>query len=98
SPVSRDNPAARERCARLYRSAAPLAHRTDRLGSRGLKGVQRGSSLVGVGGRIVVLRGRTGEIISEPDDPGGPNDGPPAVLENRAHAHREHAPGLAQGN
>src|SRR5438270_834951 len=68
----------------------PLAHSTDRLGCRGLESVQRGSGLIIVGGRIIVLGAGPGEIIGEPDDPGGPDERPPAVLENRAGAHRDH--------
>src|SRR6478752_3347472 len=39
----------------------------------------------------VVLRGRPCEIIGEPDDTGGPDQGHPAAPKDRAGAHREHA-------
>src|SRR4051794_29100900 len=53
----------------------------------------RGDRILIVGGRAVVgvvLRRRSREIISEPDDAGGPQQGPPAVLENGTGAHRNH--------
>src|SRR5690349_15414723 len=36
-------------------------------------------------------RRRVGDVISEPDDAGGPDEGHPAALEDAARAHRDHA-------
>src|SRR3546814_14690480 len=46
-----------------------------------------------IGGAVVRLRLGAGDIIGEPDDAGGPEEGHPAALEDRGGAHRDHCAG-----